>query len=385
MKSIHHAILATSLLGLLPATAEDSGVFSKGLSGQGPFDQIWSAAKFYKDDSNHIIEEFDFTGRFQMDYFNVDSDKGNNDFTEIRRFRLGEDAFFFDRHVEIKSDLDTSLRSYGKDEIFYNRMTNLNVDFHIVDEFNLRVGKQEPHFGYDREQSDNVQPFFERSFFDDNVFNKTGNDYQSAVTAYGKTGNFGYLASIISNDVDKEFGQFNGGQTYLAEVSYDFKKAICADKALWVLDYMHMENTTGSDVFSTMDNAAATYFDFKKDAFGIVAQVAYGDGIAKKGDFYELMVMPTYDITSKLQAVFRYQYGHGSESNTIGLINRQDSTVGKFTGDEFNAAYLGVNYFVYGNKLRLMAGVEYFDLTGGTGAKADNSGFTTMVGARMYW
>jgi phosphate-selective porin OprO/OprP len=385
MKYLSYAFCVATIAGSISAHAEDTGVFSKGLTGETTFDKIWSAGTFYKDNSNPIIEEFDFIGRYQMDFFDVSSDKGNTDFTEIRRFRLGEDAFFFNRHAEIKAEVDTNLSAYGKDSVFYNRMTSLFLNLHFDDTFNVKIGKQEPHFGYDREQSDTVQPFFERSFFDDNVFNKSSNDYQSAVTAFGKIGDFGYLASVISDDVDREFGEFKGGHSYLAEVNYDFKKALCADKALWVLDYMHTDSNSRSDVFNTIDNAVATYFDYKNGVYGLVGQLGFGDGIASKGDFYQVMVMPTYDITSKLQAVFRYQYGHGSQDNTIGLLNRQDSTVGKFTGDEYNAAYLGFNYFIYGNKVRLMAGTEYFDLSGGTGAHADNSGWNTMVGFRIFW
>jgi hypothetical protein len=352
---------------------------------QSIYDKIWGLATIYKNNDNPIIEEFDFTGRLQVDYFNVDSSHGNNDFFEIRRFRLGEDAFLFNRYIEIKADLDTALRNYNKDALFYNRMTNLWITYHASEAFNVRLGKVEPKFGYDREVSDTLQPFFERTFFDDNVFNKTGNDYQTAASVLGKVGNWGYQLSLISLDVDKEFGQFNGGRAYLAEISYDFKDAMSCDKALLVLDYMHMDLNANSDVFNTMRNAAATYFDYKKGPIGLVTQVGYGNGISSKGDIWELMVMPTYDITEKLQMELRYAWGHGSQSNTIATINRQESTIGGFTGDQINTFYLGANYFLYGYKLRLMAGIQYTDLTGGTGPKADFSGWTTLVGLRMFW
>ena len=348
-------------------------------------DKIFGLGQLYKDDTNPIIEEFDFTGRFQIDYFHVDSSKGNNDFFEIRRFRLGEDAFLFNRHLEIKADLDTALRSYGKDTLFYNRMTNLFANIHVSDEFNLKVGKQEPHFGYDREVSDTLQPFFERSWFDDQVFNKTGNDYQSAATVFGKFGNFGYMASVISLDVDKEFGQFNGGEAYLAELNYDFKGDWNCDKALLAVDYMHMDPNSKADVFNTVHNAAAVYLDWKKGKVGLVTQVGYADGIGSKGDIWQLMLMPTYDITDKFQVMGRYSYGHGSNSSSIATINRQESTIGSFTGDEINSFYLGANYFICGYHAHLMAGVQYDDLTGGTGPKGGFSGWTTLVGLRVYW
>jgi phosphate-selective porin OprO/OprP len=355
-------------------------------------DKIFGLGKLYKDDSNPFIEEFDLTGRLQVDYYHVDAEHGTPskngkvDFFEIRRFRLGEDAWFADRHIEIKADVDTNLDTRGATSIFYNRMTNLFANFVVNDAFNLKVGKQEPHFGYDREVSDTLQPFFERSFFDDQLFNNTGNDYVTGATVYGKMGNFGYLASAFSLNVDKEFGQFNGGESYLGQVSYDFKSALGSDKALWVLDYMHMTGlNANSNVFNTMNNAVATYFDYKKDRFGLVGQFAYGNGIASKGDVYEILAMPTYDITDKLQAEFRYSLGLGSEPNSITMLNRQQKQVAKGTGSTLNSPYLGFNYFVCGYNLHLMAGVQYDSLTGGKGASAGFNGWTPMVGLRLFF
>lgn len=349
------------------------------------YDQIWGLAQVYKNDNNPILEEFDLTGRGQFDYFNVDSSRGNNDFFEIRRLRMGFDSFWADRTIELKATVDTALRSYNAEEIFYNRMTDLFLSFHFNDAFIVRVGKFEPHFGYDREFTDNQQKFFERSFFDDQVFNNTGNDYLSGVSVAGRLGCFGYQAAVFSNNVDKEFGQFNGGQSYLAEVNYDFSKTLGADKALWALDYMNMQNNANSNVFNTMRNAAATYFDYQKGKAGLVTQLGYGNGISTKGDIYEFMVMPTYLITHNLEMVFRYQLGLASQDNGITTLNRQEKTVGKFTGDTYNAFYLGMNYYLYGQKLKLMAGEQYDDLSGGSGAKAGFSGWTTLVGLRFFF
>ncbi len=350
------------------------------------YDKIWGLATLYKDDSNPILEEFDFTGRVQIDYFNVDSSKGNNDYFEIRRLRLGVDSWWADRHVQIKATVDTTLRSYNKDSIFYNRMTDLFINFHVNDAINIRVGKFEPHFGYDREFSDNQQKFFERSFFDDNVFNNTGNDYISGVSVLGKVGDFGYQVAAFSDQADREFGRFEGGASYLAEINYDFKKSLGAEKALWALDFMHMENNTKSNVFNTMENAAATYFDYQKGRLGFVTQLGYGNGISNKGDIYSLMIMPTfYLIENKLELVTRYQLGLAEKSDGITTINRQESTVGKFTGDTLNSGYVGLNYYLYGQKLKLMLGEQYDDLTGGKAKTAGYSGWTTLVGMRMFW
>ena len=364
------------------ATPMDNGLCNK-LVGLG---------KLYRDDSNPFVEEFDITGRFQLDYYHVDADSGipskysDASFLEIRRFRLGEDAWFADRHLEIKADLDTNLDSRKATRVFYNRMTNLFANFVVDDAFKLKVGKYEPHFGYDREVSDTLQPFFERSFFDDQVFGHPANDYVTGASAYGTIGHFGYLGGMFSDNVNKEFGTFNGGQSYLGEINYDFKSALSIDKALWTLDYMHMAGLSAhTNVFNTMHNALATYFDCKRGPIGLVTQFGYGNGVASKGDIYDLMIMPTYDVTDKLQAEARYALGLGTEANSITILNRQESQAAKGTGSTINSLYLGMNYFICGYNLRLMAGVQYDHLSGGTGAHANFDGWTPLVGLRTFF
>jgi len=229
------------------------------------YDRIWSLATLYKNDQNPVLEELDFTGRLQFDYYNVTSDQGDNNFFEIRRFRLGGDSWWADRHVQLKGTVDTALRSYHTDTVFYNRITEAFVNFHVDEAVNVRAGKFEPHFGYDREFSDIQQKFFERSFFDDNVFNHTGNDYVTGASVLGKVGSWGYHFVVLSNNVGNEFGNLNGGESYLTEASYDFSKRLGWDKALWAVDFMHVRGNDHSTVFDTMHNAVATYFDSQKD------------------------------------------------------------------------------------------------------------------------
>ncbi len=356
-------------------------------------DRLWELPVLYKNDSNHIIEEFDFTGRLQLDWFGINADnkpkafkQGDIDFTEIRRFRLGIDSWFFDRHVELKATVDTALDAYHKQAVFYNRMTDLYLNFHINDALNIRVGKFEPHFGYDREFSDNTQKFFERGFFDDQLFNNTGNDYTSGVSVLGKIGNFGYQAAMFSNMANKEFGTFNGGSSELFELSYDFSKAFGVDKALWAADYMHIDLNGQSNVFNTMHNAGATYFDFQNGRFCLVAQIAYGNGTTAKGDVVGVTLMPSfYIIPEKLEVITRYQYGSSDQANGITMLNRQVSSVGKFTGSKYDSAYVGLNYYIHGQKMKLMVGAQYDELTGGKGANANYRGWTTLVGFRMFW
>jgi phosphate-selective porin OprO and OprP len=371
-----------------PAAVTNTATVQPDAKEKSAFDQAWGLTTLYKNDQNPYLEEFDFTGRLQVDYFHVSSDKGVVDFTEIRRFRMGVDSWFADRHVEIKATVDTALYAYHAPSVYYNRFTDLYLNIHVNDALNLRVGKFEPHFGYDREFSDIQQKFFERGILDDQVFNNTGNDYVAGVSALGKLGNLGYQAAIFSDNVGKEYGLLNGGASELFELNYDFSRALVVDKALWAVDYMSMQNnsTPNANVFNTMHNAAATYFDFKQGRFGFVTQFGYGNGNRVKGDVYALTIMPSYYvIPEKLEAVVRYQFATSDDPNGIALMNRQDKTVGSFTGDTYDSVYLGLSYYIYGHKFKLMTAEQLDYLTGGTGAKAGFQGWTTLAGFRMYW
>ena len=380
------SLLVLAVIGPLQAGNADSIVQPAEPKEESIFDKIWSVPKLYRNDDNPVIEEFDLIGRFQQDYFNVDSDRGSTSFSEIRRFRLGVNASFLERHVEVEAEVDTALRAYDAPSVFYNRMTNLWARIKVSDAFSIRFGKFRTSFGYDREFSPNLAKTFEYGFFDDQLIGTNG--YLTGAEATGKVGNLGYLATVFSTNVDKEFGRFDGGQAYHAEISYNFSKALQVKKASWVLDYLHavFKNTYTLAVFTGISQRPSPPTStWEKGRFSMVPQFAFGQQVDGKGDVYSLQIMPGYKITEKLEFIARYQLGLASESDGIATLNRQQKTVGTFTGDTYNAIYLGLNYYIYGDRLKLMFGEEYARLSGGTGPSAGFNGWTTMVGFRLFF
>jgi hypothetical protein len=55
---------------------------------------------------------------------------------------------------------------------------------------------------------------------------------------------------------------------------------------------------------------------------------------------------------------------------------------GSGRGDEYHAFYLGTQYFIHGDKLKLLAGAEYATLDGG-GNGGDFDGVTWLTGIRF--
>lgn len=96
------------------------------------------------------------------------------------------------------------------------------------------------------------------------------------------------------------------------------------------------------------------------------------------------MVPSYFIIPDKLQVSLRYQYAHGDDAG-LQLQSRYErlapgvlSTKG--AGEEYQSAYLGLNYLFYGNKLKLLTGIEYNQMKGGP---KDFSGWTYSTALRL--
>lgn len=84
-----------------------------------------------------------------------------------------------------------------------------------------------------------------------------------------------------------------------------------------------------------------------------------------------------------------------SSSDDYGLSfnKRYEQLVTSGQGDSYNAFCLGLNYFLYQQKLKIMGGVEYFDMHGIADTDAENfdetqkniEGLSIITGIRLYF
>ena len=107
-----------------------------------------------------------------------------------------------------------------------------------------------------------------------------------------------------------------------------------------------------------------------------------GDGT--NTDVFGFYIQPTYDvIPKKLQLVGRYSFA--TSEGPLGVIgqSRYEKPVADNSarGDNYNSIYGGAQYFIYGDKLKLMAGAEWAQLSGGSGESYD--GVTLLTGIRL--
>jgi phosphate-selective porin OprO and OprP len=366
---------AASLAGEpLPAkdTIEDAAKSDSSI-----YDEIWSLATLYKNKDNPYIQEIKLRGRYQGQHYWLDSRQGDADSWEDRRSRIGFDVKFLG-DFSFRGDVQGS---DGFDPV-YNGIVDFFVKWSPADQFNLTVGKQKPQIGYyDWLQSTNSQPTFERS----QIFNQLRVDRTLGAVIDGKAGNWLYQTGIYSNENDLEFGQLNAGIGYGVGVGYDFTKAVSLEKAEWRFDYLRSDIESGSTVLDRYENLFSTTLWLKDGRWSLVGEFFAGTGLS--ADAAGLFIQPTYDlIPKKLQVVGRYSFASGEGPDSIQAQSRYERSApnlnGSGRGEVYNAFYVGTQYFIHGDKLKLLAGAEYAEVDGG-GNGGDFDGWTYLAGVRL--
>lgn len=344
-----------------------------------PWDDIWSLATLFKDDEHPVIQEFKLRGRYHGQYHWLNSDHGDDHGWEDRRSRFGFDAKLFNKQLELRLDAQST---DGFDPI-YGGLIDAYVRWKHSENFSLTLGRQKVQIGaYDFIQPSTHYPTFERS----QIFNQLKVDRTTGAVAEGRIGQFTWQAGLYSNDIDDELGQFAGGASYGAGIGYDLKETLGLQKALWRLDYLHSDITSDSTTLNKFDHVLSTTFWLRNHRWGFVAEGFAAAG--QSADIAGFYLLPIYDlIPDKLQLVGRYTYSAGDGPDSLSLQKRYDSAAPLLTtggtGDRHHAGYLGLQYFIYGEKLKLLAGVEYTSISGGTGGAYD--GWTALTGLRLFF
>ncbi len=356
------------------ATAEESDGFAK----------LWDLATLHKDDSNPILQEFKLRGRYHGQYHIVDGGQDTEDNWEDRRFRFGFDAKMFEKKVEVRVDF----QSNDGFRDLYDGLVDAYVKWKPVDSFSVTVGRMKPQIGYyDFVQSTNAQPTFERS----QIFNQLSIDRTAGISLEGKVNSFTWQAGVYSNaidadrnDFDEAFGEFNGGWSSTLGVGYDFSKTLGVKKADFRIDWLHSERDPEAGVLNRYDDVISSTFWVQDGLWSTVAEGFYATGgQGTDGDVFGGFLQGTYDvIPKKLQLVGRYSFAYGDGDRSVRRQTRYESFVVDGRGNQYQAFYLGGQYFINGDKLKFLAGAEYADLSGGPSGLGYD-GVTYLTGIRF--
>ena len=341
----------------------------------------------YLNKDNPIIERFSLTGEFQLQWADGTSNQGSygsRDTTaanrwgdiEVRRWRVGFESTWFQ-----------DFKAWGTIDInpnwtpFYKDIYELAVSYSPSEAFNLGAGKIKTRYfsqEWNTRTRENIIP--ENSL----LVNELTPQQLTGVWVNGTTHNWVYALAVYAGDYQTEFSQFSAGEVTQASLDSDFASALNVDKALLKLDYQGSTSTKNSNGPGLFKDAFSLNSTFQNHRFYGFTDFLAGIGQGKQGDVVGATVTPTYFVVpNKLQAILRFQVDHG-DNNGLKLQTRYedlapDIVSTKGVGSDYQAVYFGLNYYIYGHNLKLMAGEELNHMTGGP---KDFTGWTTWLGLR---
>jgi len=379
---------------IVPAPAEATGILTGHLAEGSACDQIWSVPTLYKNAANPILQELAIQGQLQTQYGYGSSNSGNYgsgnlaesstwDDVEVRRFRLGLRARLF-QSLKFHSLLDLNP---NLEPGVYQRTAEAYLTYALCDAFNLAAGKAELKFTHEQEPSSSEYLTFERS----QLVNMFYGGELTGAWVYGKgiAGGWLYQLGVYSNERVDEWPRFDGGTMVLAKIGYDYARVSGFDAALAQLHYLHNSRpgyTASPTDFTSprFSNCLALSNDITKGRGGLATELFWGQGTLGQANVAGISIMPTYFLAEKLQLVTTLQFAASNGDNGICLPTRYEGQVdlpkSEKSGDTYFAGYAGLNYYLYGHKLKFMSGVKYSTLSGG---EKSFSGWTWLAGCRM--
>lgn len=389
MKTTKYQSIATPLFVLTLSSSLASGLDTTEFIEPNAFEKFWEHTHLYKDDLNPILQEFKLRGRYQGQYWDVDNATGDQSNWEDRRSRFGFDAKLFEKKIEIRADF----QSNDQFTDFYDGLVDAYLRWKPNASISITAGKTKPLIGHaDWLESTNSQATFERS----QIFNQLGVNRATGLTAEGTRDLLSWRAGIYSNDTpsttagtgsfgEGEFGDFNGGVSTSIGAGYDFKHLLNLEKADFRLDWLHSEREPGDSVLGKYDDIASATFSIKEGYAALVIEgFAASGGSLKQSDSVGFYIQPTYDILAKkVQLVGRYSYATSESPQGISGQSRYERKVAdaQGLGDAYHSIYGGAQYFIHGDKLKLMAGGEWSRLQNGD--TDSYNGFTWLSGIRL--
>jgi Phosphate-selective porin O and P len=397
----------------------------------------WLSSKpgtLYKDAGNPWISEFQVFGRFHynaayIDGRDVDGDKFNEAYTDVRRFRLGAKIGFLnyftfkgaadmvdDPRFKTKKDNPEG----GSIEWGYQQLDEATVTFDAqrawgvsdLDTLGLIYGRFKWHGGLEARTSSNELLTVERSAISNKLYQSarpTGfavNAVKGPINVtsgiYTSDNNDNIAYANTGNNVH-ELGSWQDGLMYNLEVIYT-----ATNDLRFGYEFLYNDANKFNSAGVKQEDSLLKYkwaqtlsAEYAIGNGGINSEVFYGDNggselykdadAARRGMFWATQITPYYWIVpAKLQAVAQYMYAgsenaQGIQTNSRYMRGDTGGNVNSGRGDCLNTYYVGLNYLVCGDNLKFQFGAQYEDLhTPGKG-DGDANAWTYLFGFRTFF
>ena len=340
------------------------------------FLDLWDIPQLYSNKDSDLINDLKLVGRYQWQYGDVDFDNGDFSDSETRRFRLGTEAKILGGDWKVKGEINVD------DDFspFYKSLEEAYIKYQGSDLFNVTIGRQKPAWSYEWSTSSRKILTFERSL----LTNQLAPKKTTGINLSGSIDNWSYSLGVYNGDIDEEFGDFDeAGEFVIASLGYDYSDSSSFDKAAWRFDILH-NNDENNNAAKAYENSFSLNHSLSINKLALNTDLIHASGYSD--DAYGLILLPTYELSDKLQLVGRYTYANG-DNDSLRAQKRYERKVplsdGGY-GDNYQSFYLGLNYYLNDHKLKFMTGIEYSDMDGGADG-GDYDGVTIFSGFRLYF
>ena len=373
------------LAGAFRAGAQDTQpmTFWKSIEEKGLYERVWEKLRFYENEDNSVVQAVSVVGRYQGQYSLVNADQGSADGWENRRVYLGAEALLF-RQITLQAQIKVSQDF----DPFYDGLFQAFVKWAPVEAFSLTLGRVDFVFaGLERTTSSTEIAAFERGLLVNQVM---PGEIVGAVAA-GKAGDFSYRAGVISGSINQEFTDFQGGVGMVAGVGYNLP--LFYETGCLHLDYLFNDGNSSNNALRRYDDVVSLWHRGRIGPFDLGVDLTWAHGLDTRPAVLGVTVLPTYvfarNVVRKgdaLQAVLRYQFAISDGDNGLQLQQRYEQKVvrGGF-GNCYHAVYAGINYLIFGERFKLMNGVEYSVMHDSPHDGGDFNGWTYLAGVRVFF
>lgn len=333
-----------------------------------PLDPIDDDAIFVQPKQS-AVTELKLRGRmhYQFGYASAD-DYSDFNTQEFRRVRLGIDGKLLDNwKFHLNGNILPSSGSTNLEDAY--------IQYNGLDWTTISFEKLRPRFGAELSTSSSKIKTVERS----NLSNHFDPGKITGVSLAGDTGILDWQVGAYNGEAgdqrsSERTASGNEGvpeSLINASIGLDLSEQVGLDKFAFRLDYINNNDDDGIDQnFSSPEEAWAASLSLNSGRFSLLAEYVQAD-LHNGGDVSGFYVIPSFMITDKLEAAFRYEWMEGDDGATFRHQSRYARravaddpglpSLGSVRGEEYWAVYGGLNYYV-NKSLHLMFGVEYADL-----------------------
>ncbi len=340
-------------------------------------DWLWEVPEVIDRPDARVLQRLRFVGRYHGQYAHVDSNQADTSEWDHRRMRLGLNIQF------LKNFTMQTVWKIDGDEFKFDEN---NIDNHWIawrrwDAFGIKVGQQKPLWSQEWSTSSNALITFERSL----LINQLRPRHSLGIYASGEAGPWAYGAGWFQGEIGMS-ADSSEGDIVVVNLARDFGDWFHAlDDARWRVDYLY-NGDSGQITSGEFGHAFATSVSGKLGGGRLTGEVIYATGADGGDDAFGVTLTPSIDLVpDKLQLVFRYHYAH-SGGDMLMLRDRYETAsgaVGDGRGDRYHSLYGGLNWYLRGNKLKFMTGVEYADMNDPNDNGGNYNGWTILGGVRL--